>query len=157
MFFAVYFVMYFATSIKSQGAPVMTIQDILKTYKTIAVVGLSDKPNRPSFGVAKYLISVGYTVIPINPTVTEVFGLKCYPSLSALPDDLKRTVEIVNIFRRPDDVPPVVDEAIAIGAKVIWMQLGITNEDAATKARAAGLDVVQNHCIAVDHQTLSAA
>jgi uncharacterized protein len=108
----------------------MTIPEILKTYKTIAVVGVSDNPTRPSHTVTKYMLAQGYTIIPVNPTIESVFGLKCYPSLLALPDELKRAVEIVNVFRKPDDVPPVVDDAIAIGAKVVWMQLGITNQAA---------------------------
>jgi uncharacterized protein len=130
----------------------MTIEEILRTYKTIAVVGISDKPARPSHSVSKYMMQAGYTIIPINPALEEVFGIKCYPSLLDLPPDLKAKIEVVNIFRKPEDVPPVVEEAIAIGAKVIWMQLGITHEPAAEKARAAGLEVVENHCIAVDHQ-----
>ncbi len=130
----------------------MEFTDILKTYKTIAVVGVSDKPNRPSHTVAKYMIEAGYNIIPVNPFLQEVFGLRCYPSLSDLPNELKASVEIVNIFRKPGDVPKIVDQAIEIGAKSIWMQLGITNEEAAEKAKQAGLSVVQNHCIAVDHQ-----
>lgn len=130
----------------------MDFLDILRTYKTIAIVGVSDNPTRPSYSVAKYMIQAGYTVIPINPNLENVFGLKCYPSLRELPDDLKKQVEVVNIFRKPQDVAPIVNEAIEIGAKAIWMQLGITNEEAAQKARKAGMDVVQNHCIAVDHQ-----
>jgi len=126
--------------------------DILKNYKTIAVVGVSNKPQRPSFGVTKYMIQAGYNIVPVNPNLDEVLGLKCYPSLCELPDEVKRQIEVVNIFRKPQDVPPIVDEAIAIGAKAIWMQLGITNEAAAEKARAANLVVVENHCIAVDHQ-----
>lgn len=130
----------------------MEFTDILKTYKTIAVVGVSDKPNRPSHTVAKYMIEAGYSIIPVNPFLQEVFGLRCYPSLSDLPNEIKASVEIVNIFRKPGDVPEIVDQAIEIGAKSIWMQLGITNEEAAEKAKQAGLSVVQNHCIAVDHQ-----
>ncbi len=130
----------------------MEFTDILKTYKTIAVVGVSDKPNRPSHTVTKYMIEAGYSIIPVNPFLQEVFGLRCYPSLSDLPNELKASVEIVNIFRKPGDIPEIVDQAIEIGAKSIWMQLGITNEEAAEKAKQAGLSVVQNHCIAVDHQ-----
>jgi uncharacterized protein len=130
----------------------MDFIEVLRAYKTIAIVGISDNPTRPSHTVAKYMIHAGYNVIPINPNLESVLGLKCYPSLLELPDDLKKHVEIVDVFRKPQDVPPIVNEAIAIGAKAIWMQLGITNEDAAQKAHKAGLDVVQNHCIAVDHQ-----
>ncbi|MBC8044809.1 MAG: CoA-binding protein [Rhizobacter sp.] len=130
----------------------MTTKEILETYKTIAVVGISDKPERPSNSVTKYMLDSGYIIIPVNPAVKEVFGLKCYPSLRELPDELKKQVEIVDIFRKPDDVPSVVDDAIAIGAKVVWMQQGITNDDAAKKAKDAGLEVVQNRCVLVEHQ-----
>lgn len=130
----------------------MTIPEILSKFKTIAVVGLSDKPEKPSNSVSKYMLEAGYTIIPINPTHEEVFGLKCYPSLTSLPDALKARVEIVNVFRKPSDVPPIVDEAIQIGAKAVWFQLGITHEASAEKARLNGLEVVQNRCILVEHQ-----
>ncbi len=130
----------------------MTIPEILSLFKTIAVVGLSDKPQKPSYSVSKYMAAMGYTIIPINPMHEEVLGVKCYPSLTSLPDELKRKVEVVNIFRKPDDVPPIVEEAIEIGAKAIWLQLGITHEPAAEKARKSGLVVVQNRCISVEHQ-----
>lgn len=132
----------------------MNTKEILATYKTIAVVGLSDKPNRPSYGVSAYMMQAGYDIIPINPMAISVFGKKAYPSLLALSDELKKKIEIVNIFRKPSDVPPIVDEAIAIGAKAVWLQLGITNDDAADKAKAAGLAVVQNRCIKVEHELL---
>lgn len=130
----------------------MTIPEILSAFKTIAVVGLSDKPDKPSHSVSKYMLEAGYAIIPINPTIERVFDLRCYPSLSSLPDELKSRVEIVNVFRKPDDVPPIVDEAIAIGAKAIWLQLGITHEGAMEKARRHGMAVVQNRCISVEHQ-----
>ncbi len=130
----------------------MEFTDILKAYKTIAVVGVSDKPNRPSHSVTRYMIQAGYTIVPINPNLDEVFGQKCYPRLTDLPEPVRSSIDIVNIFRKPGDVPEIIEEAIAIGAKSIWMQLGITNDQAAEKAREAGLWVVQNHCIAVDHQ-----
>ncbi|MFN3385226.1 MAG: CoA-binding protein [Candidatus Thermochlorobacter sp.] len=130
----------------------MTIPEILKAYKTIAVVGQSDKPDRPSYSVSRYMLAHGYRIVPINPNLTQVFNQPCYPSLLDLPSEIQRTIEIVNIFRKPANVLPIVDEAIAIGAKVIWMQLGITNEAARKKAESAGLIVVQNHCIAVDHR-----
>jgi hypothetical protein len=132
----------------------MDIRSILKSYRHIAVVGISDKPDRPSNAVARYLIRAGYTIYPVNPSIDEVLGLECWPSLSAIPDEIRKLVEIVDIFRKPVDVPPVVDEAIAIGAKVVWMQLGISNEAAADKARIAGLEVVQDRCIAIEHQNL---
>lgn len=132
----------------------MDIAKILTTYKHIAIVGLSDKPDRASHAVARYLIHAGYTIYPVNPSISTVLGLECWPSLSDIPAEKRDLIEIVDIFRKPQDVPPVVDEAIAIGAKVVWMQLGITNEAAAEKARKAGLDVVQNRCISVEHMHL---
>jgi predicted CoA-binding protein len=134
------------------GTPAPSIEDILGKFRVLAIVGLSPKPERPSNAVARYMIAAGYTVIPINPGQTTILGLPCYPSLKALPPEIAGSVEIVNIFRKPADIPPVVDEAIAIGAKVIWMQLGITNESAAEKAAQAGISVVQNRCISVEHQ-----
>ncbi len=130
----------------------MTIPEILKTYKVIAVVGQSDKPERPSYAVSRYMMAHGYRIVPINPNLKTVLKQPCYPSLLELPQELRRAVEIVNIFRKPEEVPAIVEEAIEIGAKVIWMQLGITHEVARQRAEAAGLVVVQNHCIAVDHQ-----
>jgi len=127
------------------------ITAILNTCKTIAVVGLSPKENRPSNDVARYLIAAGFTVIPVNPGQTEILGKKCYPNLTAIPVP----VDLVNIFRRSEDVGPVVDEAIAIQAKTIWMQQGITNATAATKAKNAGLQVIMDRCIKVDHASLS--
>ena len=123
---------------------------ILEQVKTIAVVGLSHRESRPGYYVPAYMNAAGYRIIPVNPYLDEAFGEKAYPDLLAIPDP----VDMVNIFRRSEDVPPVVDQAIEIGAKVIWMQLGIINEGAADKARAAGLVVVMNSCIKVDHQRL---
>jgi len=130
------------------------IQHILASFHTIAVVGISEKPERPSNSVARYLLQEGLTVFPVNPTLQEVFGFPCFPSLSSIPPEQSKTIEIVTIFRKSADVPPIVEEAIAIGAKVIWMQSGITNEEAAKKAKNAGLLVVENRCIAVEHQHL---
>jgi uncharacterized protein len=126
-------------------------QDILKDSKTIAVVGLSDNSERTSNQVALYMQQHGYRIIPVNPTITAALGEKSYSSLKDIPEK----VDIVNIFRRSNDVPPVVDEAIAIGAKTVWMQLGISNEEAARKAEAAGLQVVQDKCIKVEHAHLT--
>lgn len=126
------------------------IADILKNYKTIAVVGLSSRPMRPSFGVTQYMQSSGYRIIPVNPNETEVLGEKCYSHLEDIPPS--QHIEIVDIFRRSENVPPVVDSAIKIGAKVIWMQQGITNPAAAAKARAAGLFVVEDACILIEHR-----
>src|ERR1700740_3420756 len=111
------------------------IRDILAKYKTIAVAGLSSNPARPSYGVTEYMQSSGYQIIPVNPNETDVLGEPSYASLDQVP----RKIEIVDVFRRVEEVPPVVDAAIRIGAKVVWMQLGIANEAAAEKARAAGI------------------
>jgi uncharacterized protein len=126
------------------------IGDILKNYKTIAVVGLSSNPARPSYGVTQYMQSAGYRIIPVNPNETEVLGEKCYPRLEDVPNP--QQVEIVDIFRRSANIPPVVDSAIKIGAKVIWMQQGIANQAAAEKARDAGLLVIEDACILIEHR-----
>ena len=125
-------------------------REILATSKTIAVVGLSDKPYRPSHEVAAYLKDEGYQIIPVNPNITEALGIKAQPSLR----DIREPVDIVQIFRRPEHVPPIVEDAIAIGAKVVWMQLGISDAAAAARARAAGLKVVMNTCMATTHDAL---
>ena len=122
--------------------------DILRKYKTIAVVGLSNNPMRPSHGVSEYMKRQGYRIIPVNPGHAEILGEKAYRTL----EDIPEPVEIVNIFRRSDQVGPAVDSAIKIGAKVVWMQEGIENEEAAEKARAAGLEVVQDRCILKEHR-----
>jgi predicted CoA-binding protein len=122
--------------------------DILRKYKTIAVVGLSNNPMRPSHGVSEYMKHQGYRIIPVNPGHSEILGEKAYRAL----EDIPEPVEIVNIFRRSDQVGPVVDSAIKIGAKVVWMQEGIENEEAAEKARAAGLEVVMDRCILKEHR-----
>ncbi len=124
------------------------IFDILTKYKTIAVVGLSSNPARPSHGVSEYMQSSGYQVIPVNPNETDVLGEPSYARL----EDAPQKIEIVDIFRRPEEVPPVVDAAIRAGAKVVWMQLGIVNEAAAEKARAAGITVVMDACMLVEHK-----
>jgi len=124
------------------------IGTILKTYKTIAVVGLSSNPSRPSHGVASYLQDVGYRVVPVNPNERKVLGAKSYARV----EDVPEKIEIVDIFRRAEDVPPVVEGAIRAGAKVVWMQLGIVNDAAAQKARAAGLTVIMDACILIEHK-----
>lgn len=126
------------------------IRQLLETSKTIAVVGLSDKPDRDSYRVAEYLQRQGYRVIPVNPTVDEVLGEKSYASVSAIPEP----VDVVDIFRRPDAVGPVVEDAIAAGAKAVWMQLGVVNEEAAEAAEAAGLQVVMDRCMKIEHSRL---
>jgi hypothetical protein len=132
------------------------IPHILKHYRTIAVVGLSPKSHRASFDVANYLQANGYRIIPVNPKVAalqgQVLGEKAYATLLEAAQHEK--IDLVSCFRRSDDIPPVVDEAIAIGAKAVWMQLGIANAAAAAKAEAAGLLVVQDHCIKIDHKVL---
>lgn len=128
----------------------LEIGRILKSYRNIAVVGLSPKANRPSYQVAAYLLAAGYNVIPVNPGQAEIMGRTCYPDLLAIPGP----VEIVDIFRRAEEVGPVVEQAIAIGAKVVWMQQGIVNEEAAARARSAGLMVIMDRCLKVDHQSL---
>ncbi len=126
------------------------IIDILEKNDRIAVVGISSKPEKASNEVARYLLENGYDVIPVNPFQEEVLGRKCYPDLASVPGD----VHVVDIFRRPDDVPPVVDEAIGIGARVVWMQEGIVNNAAADKALAAGLKVVMDRCMKKEHRRL---
>ena len=126
----------------------MTIKEILETYKNIAVVGLSSQTWRPSYSVSRYMQTVGYRIIPVNPNETEVLGEKAYASL----DDVPGPIEIVDIFRRPEFVPEIVEAAIRRKARVIWMQLGVVNEAAAARARAAGLEVVMDRCILVEHR-----
>jgi len=126
------------------------LKEILSSPKTIASVGLSSNQEKDSYWVVSYLMEQGYRVIPVNPTATEILGEKSYPNLSAIPEK----VDIVQIFRKPEDVPPVVDEAIKIGAKVVWMQEGIVHEEAAQKARQAGLDVVMDACMRATHRRL---
>jgi len=121
---------------------------VLETYRVIAVVGLSPKSDRPSYGVAAYLQRRGYTIVPVHPLAREVLGEKAYASLRDVPPELG--VEVVDVFRRPEDVPPHVEEAIAIGAKVLWLQDGVVNPGAARAARAAGLTVIMDRCMARD-------
>ena len=124
-----------------------TIAAILKSAQVIAVVGLSDKPDRPSYRVAAYLQKQGYEIVPVNPRVSEVLGQKAYDQLT----DVDRKIDVVDIFRRSEAVGEIVEQAIAIGAKTIWMQEGIINHPAATTARSAGLTVVMNKCLLKEH------
>ena len=124
--------------------------EILRSTKTIAVVGLSSKRMRPSYGVSEYMQQAGYRIIPVNPAETEVLGEKAYPDLDSVPVP----VDLVNIFRRSELVPPVVDAAIRIGAKAIWMQEDVMHEEAAEKARAAGLIVVMDRCVLKEHRRM---
>ena len=128
------------------------IARILNDCRTIAVVGLSPKPDRASFDVSRYMQAAGYRIIPVNPNATEVLGEKAYPTLQEAARHEK--IDLVNCFRNSEDIPPIVDDAIAIGAKAVWMQLGIVHAAAAAKAEAAGLLVVQDHCIKIDHRVL---
>jgi predicted CoA-binding protein len=128
----------------------MSVKEILQRYKTIAVVGLSSQKWRDSHSVSEYMQNAGYRIIPVNPNETEVLGEKAYPSL----DDVPERFEIVDIFRRPEYVPDIVEAAIRRDARVIWMQLGVVHEAAAARAREAGLDVVMDRCILQDHSAL---
>ena len=132
---------------------------MLESYSTVAVIGLSKDPSKESYEVAKFLKSRGYHIIPVNPSADQILGEKSYPSLQDLPEELKQSIEIVDIFRRSEDVPPIVDQAIELRKKygkphVIWMQLDIVNEEAAKKAEAAGLTVIMNHCMRIERQRL---
>ncbi len=124
---------------------------ILNEYHNVAVVGLSPNPERPSHGVASYLAEHDYNIIPVNPNAQQVLGKTSYPDLSSIPE----TVEVVDIFRRSEEVLPIVEEAIKIGAKAVWMQEGITNKEAAAKAREAGLLVVMDKCMFKEHSRLT--
>jgi uncharacterized protein len=126
----------------------METGEILRRYKTIAVVGLSPNPMRPSYGVSEYMKQSGYRIIPVNPGHAEVLGEKAYRTL----DDIPEPFDIVNVFRRAEYTPEIAEAAIRKGAKVLWLQLGIVNEEAASKAKAAGLEVVMDRCILVEHR-----
>lgn len=126
------------------------IRQILETAKTVAVVGLSDKPDRDSYRVASYLQGHGYRIIPVNPTVDEVLGEKSYASVTDIPEQ----VDIVDVFRKPDAVLPLVQEAIDAGAGTLWLQLGVVNQEAAAKAEAGGLQVVMDRCMKIEHGKL---
>ncbi len=132
--------------------PAERLPHILTHCRTIAVVGLSPKPHRASFDVARYMQGQGYRIIPVNPNVSEVLGEKAYASLTEAAQH--EHIDLVNCFRNSEDIPPIIDEAIAIGAKAVWMQLGIRHPAAAAQAEAAGLLVVQDHCLMVDHRVL---
>jgi predicted CoA-binding protein len=126
------------------------IASLLQSAHTIAVVGLSNKPWRASYGVSEYMQRAGYRIIPVNPELTEVLGEHCYPNLEAVPE----AIDIVNVFRRSELVPEIVEAAIRVGAKAVWMQEGVVHEKAAARARAAGLTVVMDRCLLKEHRKL---
>lgn len=124
------------------------IVDILRETKTIAVVGLSSNPARPSYGVGQYLQTVGYRIIPVNPKENEILGEKSFSNLEEIPE----RIDVVDVFRRPEHVPAIAESAIKIGTKTLWLQLGIENSEAADQARAAGLNVIEDACLLVEHK-----
>src|SRR5512142_1458294 len=134
----------------------MTIEDdvelrnILSSVRTVATVGVSSNPEKPSYGIFQYLAEAGYRMIPVNPTIPEVLGRPSYPNLRSIPEK----IDVVQVFRKPEDVPSVVEDAIQVGAKVVWMQEGVVNEQAAARAEQAGLKVVMNRCMMKTHQRL---
>jgi predicted CoA-binding protein len=129
------------------------IPDLLASARSIAVVGISSKRYRPSYGVSEYMQRAGYRIVPVNPEETEVLGEKAWPDLDSIPEP----VDIVNIFRRPEFVPEIVEAAIRIGARAVWMQEGVVHEEAARRAREAGLEVVMDRCILKEHRRLAFA
>jgi predicted CoA-binding protein len=137
-----------------------TISDlrrILGSCRTLAVVGLSPQWHRPSFFAAKYMQAHGYRIVPVNPTASEILGERCYPSVTAAAQGLAAEgakIDLVDCFRRSEDIPPIADEAIAIGARCLWLQIGVIDEASAAKARAAGLDVVMDRCVKIEHARL---
>ncbi len=133
-------------------ASLAEIKAILQDYKVVAVVGLSSKPERPSFRVAHYLKEHGYQIVPVNPGQKEILGEKCYPTLKEIPFP----IEVVDIFRNVEAIPAIVDDAIAVGAKVVWMQQGLVEPNSAQKAKEAGLQVVMDRCMKVDHAQILA-
>jgi len=134
----------------SDTTDINTLRSILKECKTIAVVGLSANWYRPSFFAAKYLQEHGYRIIPVNPAYSDILGEKCYASLKDVPEK----IDMVDCFRKSTEIEPIADDAIAIGARVLWMQLGVMNAKAADKARKAGLQVVQDRCVKIEHGRL---
>lgn len=130
-----------------------TLRTILTRARTIAVVGLSADPQRPSFGVARYLLDHGYRVVPINPKLDQIWGAKAYPTLEAANVD-GHTIDVVDVFRQPEAVPPIVAEAVRIGSPVLWLQEGVVHEEAARAAASAGLTVVMDRCIRRTHRAL---
>jgi uncharacterized protein len=139
------------------SSTISELRRILATCKTIAVVGLSPQWHRPSFFAAKYMQAHGYRIVPVNPTATEILGERCYPSLTAAAGGLAKEgakIDMVDCFRRTEEIAPIADEAIAIGAKCLWQQIGVKNEAAAAKARASGMDTVMDRCVKIEHARL---
>ena len=133
------------------------LRRILGSCRTLAVVGLSPQWHRPSFFAAKYMQAHGYRIVPVNPGATEILGERAWPSVTAAAQALAaagQRIDMVDCFRRSEDIPPIADEAIAVGAKCLWMQLGVVHDDAAAKGRAAGLDVVVDRCVKIEHARL---
>jgi predicted CoA-binding protein len=128
------------------------MRELLERVATIAVVGLSSDMTRPSYSVARYMQAMGYRIIPVNPNCTQVLGEKSYPSLRDVPTE--HHIDLVNVFRRSSALPGVIDDVIALGAPVVWLQLGVTHADAEARARAAGLLVISGQCIKVEHARL---
>lgn len=133
-----------------EGVKISTESEIINSCRVIAVVGLSSSPDRPSYHVASSLKEEGYKIIPVNPTTKKILGQVCYPDLSSI----REPVDVVDIFRRSEDVMPIIEEAIRIGAKAVWMQEGVINEAAARKAKEAGLLVVMDKCLLKEHRKL---
>ena len=133
---------------------IASLRRILAQCKVLAVVGLSAQWHRPSHFAAKYMMEHGYRVIPVNPQYQEVLGQKCYASLRDIPRSLAAQVDLVDVIRKTADVPPIAEDAIAIGARVLWQQLGVKNEAAAARARAAGLESVMDRCVKIEHGRL---
>jgi uncharacterized protein len=140
---------FLSSSLENDDA---TLRRLLTQTRSIAVVGLSDKPDRASFGVAQYLKRSGYRIVPVNPLLSSVLDEPCFADLLSIPFP----VDMVNVFRRPEEVPALVDQAIAIGARALWLQLGVIHEEAAHKACAHGLDVVMDRCLKIEHARLYA-
>ena len=133
------------------------LRRILAICRTIAVVGLSPQWHRPSFFAAKYLQAHGYRIVPVNPGAAQILGERCYPSVTAAASALALLglqIDMVDCFRKSEDIPPIADEAVAIGAKCLWLQIGVINDESAAKARAAGLDVVMDRCVKIEHARL---
>jgi predicted CoA-binding protein len=136
------------TEIDPRWQDLAVIERLVRESRTVAVVGLSDRPDRPSFGVARYLVRAGLTVYPVNPALTKWEGLTAYKSLAEIPSP----IDIVDVFRRPEHAPGVAREAVAAGAGALWLQLGVISTEAARTAEEAGLDVVMDRCLAVEHR-----